>query len=137
MTPVMIVSRTNRMIAGRSSRVRSENMWNLLSEADGDEGQVNELDSDEWDNQSADAVDKQIVAEQGGGVDGAIFHAAEGKRNKEDDDQRVENDRRKYRTVGRRQMHDVEPVEHGVGGGEGGWDDREILGDVVGDAEGG
>src|ERR1017187_4249552 len=33
-------------------------------------------------------------------------------------------------------MHDVEPIERRVSAGERRWDDRKVLGDVVGDAEG-
>ncbi len=75
------------------------------------------------------------MPEQAAGLDGAVLHAAEGQRDEHDDDEGVEDDAGEDRGVGV-QPHDVECAERGVGAHERRGDDGEVLGHVVGDAEG-
>ena len=84
---------------------------------------------------AADAVDPHVTAQHGGGAERAIAHALQGQRDQRDDDQRVEDDGGQDRARRRGQPHDVQLVEHGIGRGERGRNDGEVLRHVVGDAE--
>ena len=68
-----------------------------------------------------------------GGADRPILHAAQRQRNQRDDDQGVEDDGRENRALRRREMHDVERLQFGIADHEHRRNDREVLGDVVGD----
>src|SRR5215471_20832091 len=46
----------------------------------------------EWNDDSAQSVDEQIPAQHLSCADGFVLHAAQCKRNKRDDDHRIEND---------------------------------------------
>ena len=79
-----------------------------------------------------------------GRADRPVADAAQGERDQQRDDQRVEDHRREDRRFRRAERHHVEGVERalaagreGVGGREHRRQDREVLGDVVGDREGG
>src|SRR6516162_6070909 len=61
--------------------------------------EVDGLDSDERDDQPADAVDPQVPAEQRRGGGRPVANAAQRERNQRDDDQRVEDDRRSDRRL--------------------------------------
>src|SRR3984957_16393278 len=96
---------------------------------------VDSLDADERNNHAAEAVDKKIASQNRGRADWTITHAAQRQRYQRDDDQRVENYCRQNSTLRRRQMHHVEPLQFWILDDEQRRDDREVLGDVVGDRE--
>ena len=79
----------------------------------------------------------QVALQQRFGGHGFVAHAAQCQRDERDDDERVEDDGRKDGRLRRLEVHDVERTEDGEGRGEHRGDDGEVLGDVVGDGEGG
>ena len=83
----------------------------------------------------ADAIDPEIVPQQRGGTDRAVLDASQGERDQSDDDQRIEDHGRQDRARRARQVHHVERIELRIGGRECRRDDREVLGNVVGDGE--
>src|SRR6266478_9264572 len=111
----MRVSATMNTIAGRSSF----SMTSVSSgEVEGADNQVDGLDADERNDDSADAVDEQIASHERGGTDRTIAHPFERQRNKRDNDQRVEDDGGENRALRRRQAHDVEHSQLRVEGHE-------------------
>src|SRR5262249_881415 len=97
--------------------------------------EVDELDSDERDDQTADAVDPQVPAQHRRGRRWPVPNAPQGERYQGDDDQRVEDDRRGDRGLGAVQVHDVQLLQPREDAREHRWDDREVLRYVVGDGE--
>ena len=65
----------------------------------GGDGEVDRLDADKGNDDATEAVDQQITAQQGCGADGAISYAFQRQRNQRDDDQCIEDDRRKDCTL--------------------------------------
>src|SRR4051812_21696164 len=89
--------------------------------------QVDELDAEEWHDDTSGAVDEQIAAQQRTGARGCVADAAQGQRDQREDHQGVEDDRGEDCRLRRVQAHDVEPVQAGIHRGEERWDDREVL----------
>src|SRR5262252_3912212 len=132
-TPVTRVSATRMTRAGRScARMSSPPLY----EAEGHEDHVHELDPRERDEDAAHAVDPEVAPENGRRANRTVADAAEGQRDERDDDQRVEDDGGEDGALRGGEMHDVEHTERGIGAREGRGDDGEVLGHVVGDAEG-
>src|SRR5262245_34493453 len=112
-----------------------------LGEAERDEEKVEQLDAEEWSEEAAHAVEKDIAAEHCGGAGGTILHAAERERNEGDDDEGVEHHRAEDGALRRMEAHDVERLERPARGAErveqaehcG--ENREVFRDVIGDAE--
>src|SRR6516162_11929465 len=73
---------------GRRFMCGSPKPWDELDD------EVDELDPDERDDQSADAVDQQVPAEQRLGRGRPVPYAAQRQRDQRHDDQRVEDDGR-------------------------------------------
>src|SRR5215475_9381976 len=133
-TPVTRVRATRMTRAGRNcARMMSPPP---LHEAEGHEDHVHELDSRERDEDAAHAVDPEVAPENGRRAKGTVADAAEGERDERDDDQGVEDDGGEDGALRRGEMHDVEHAERGIGARKGRGDDSEVLGHVVGDAEG-
>src|SRR6202011_6141310 len=105
------------------------------SQADRVDEQVDGLDSGEGGDDAADSVGGEVVPDQGSRTDRAVAHAAQGERDEDDDDDGVEDHGRQHGAVGAVQLHDVESVQLRQRDKEDGGDDREILRDIVGDAE--
>ena len=97
---------------------------------------IDQLDPDERHDDSPHAVDEQIAAEEGGGRERPEPDSAQRERYQRDDDQRVEDDGAQDRAQRRLQGHDVQGTDRREGGHEHGRDDGEVLGDIVGHAEG-
>src|SRR5579872_7476017 len=93
---------------------------------------VNQLDPEERNDDSAKAIQQQVVAQERGRAQRAVLHAPQRQRDQGHDDQRIENDRREYRRLGRPQMHDVQRIQHREGSRKHGRDDGEVLGHIVG-----
>src|SRR6185312_12950470 len=106
-----------------------------LGKTDRGDDKIDDLDADERYDDAADTVEPQIAAQNVGGAGRAVFHTPQAQRNERDDDQRVEDDGREDRAFWIAQPHDVEHAELGIESQEHRGDDREILGDVVGDRE--
>ena len=83
------------------------------------------------------AVDQQVAPQQRRRAHRPVAHAGQRQRDQRDDDQRIEDDGRQDGALRGGQMHDVERLQLRVEGQEHRRDDGEILGHVVGDAEGG
>ena len=90
------------------------------------------------------AKDQHVAAQQRRRADRPVADSAQGQRDQQRDDQGVEDDRRDDRRLRRAQIHHVELLERtrgvtagrrGIGRGEDRRQDREVLGDVVGDRE--
>src|SRR3974390_51940 len=100
----MRVSETTRTIAGRIS-------FNMALPRSGEvqcaDKQVDRLDTDERNDDSAYTVDQQVAPQQRGGADRTIADAAQRQRNEGNDDQRIEDDRGQDRALRGRQAHDV------------------------------
>ncbi len=73
---------------------------------------------DERHDDAAQAVDEKVVAQKARRADRAVLDAAQRERDERDDDERVEDDGAQDGALRRRQVHDVERVERGVGGRE-------------------
>src|SRR6516225_6241270 len=96
---------------------------------------VNELDSDERDDDAANAVYPEVTTQQSSSAHWPIPHATQGQRNQRDDDYRVKNYSREHGRFGRSQPHDVERVENGKCTCKHRGDDGEVFRHVIGDRE--
>ena len=98
---------------------------------------IDELDSEKWRNKAAETINKKIAAKKSGCADRTVTNTPERQWNQCDDNQRVEDDRRKNGGLRRGKAHDVEDAELGKSDGEHRWNDGEVFRDVVGDRESG
>src|SRR5882672_4006662 len=115
--------------------ISEKNAFMKLNEVESGDEDVNELDADEWNEDTAEAVDKQIALQGGQRADRRVFYAPQGERDQRNDDEGVENDRAQNgagRTV---QPHDVERRDRRERGHEHCGNDGEVFGDIVRDAE--
>src|ERR1700742_1869831 len=87
---------------------------------------VDQLDSDEWSDETPEAVNQDILRKYYGGAGGAAVYSAQRERNQENDDDGVEDDRGQNRGLRPSEVHDVQNAEHGKRTGEHSGDDREI-----------
>src|SRR5215210_8614486 len=78
--------------------------------------EVEELDADERRDQPAEAVDEQVASQQRRRPQRPVADAAQGERDEQRDDQRVEDDGSDDRRLWRAERHDVEPVERAAVG---------------------
>ena len=85
----------------------------------------------------AQPVDEEVAAQQRAGAQRPEMHPAEGQGDERDDDEGVEDDGAQDGALGGGQPHDVQRSDHREGADQHGREDGEILGHVVGDAEGG
>src|ERR1700737_1492987 len=99
----------------------------FLGHPDARDDHVNQLDANERNDDSAQAVDQQVVTQQRGGAHGAVLYACQSQRNQGDDDQGIENYGRQYRRARSLEVHDVERVEHRESPRKHRWNDSEIL----------
>ena len=74
------------------------------------------------------------LSQQGRSAHGAIAHAAQRQWDEADDNQRIKITADRM-ALGGGQTHDVERIKRRVCAGEGRGDDREVLGDIVGNAK--
>src|SRR5438270_13567300 len=65
-----------------------------LGQVQGNNDEVDRLDTDEGNGDAAEPVDQQVAPEQRTGADRTIGDAFQRERNQPDDDQRIEDDRR-------------------------------------------
>src|SRR3979490_82930 len=79
---------------------------------------VDELDANEGTDDPAGAIDKKIAPQNACRADRPIGHAAQCQGNERDDDQSVEDDRRKNRALRRREVHDVQALKLWIEGDE-------------------
>jgi hypothetical protein len=107
-----------------------------------DQRDIDQLDADEWRDDTAETVDDQIPNQNLSGAHRAIFHAGERERDECDNDQSIKDDGTEDRASRRMQMHNVERGQRtGLGPGqeikptEHRWQDCEVLRDVVRNAE--
>src|SRR5579863_3691438 len=100
----MSVKATRTTIAGRISR----NIVFSSGEMQGGHGEVDRLDADKRNDHAADSVDPKVAAQQRSGPDRTIAYAFQRQRNERDDNERIEDDRRKDGALGGRQPHDVQ-----------------------------
>jgi len=107
-----------------------------LDKSEGGDEEVDGFDSDEGDDDAAEAVYEGITAQDVGGAGGPVSDSFEGEGDEQDDDDGVEDDGAKDRALCAVKLHDVHGVEDRQRG-EHSRDNREVFGDVVGDAEGG
>ena len=82
-------------------------MESFLDSVDEGENDVDDLDSDERNDETAESVNEQVAAENVHRRRGAELHAAQRERDQEDDDDRVEDHGAENRAVRRVQLHDV------------------------------
>ena len=99
--------------------------------------QIDRLDPDKRRDDPPDPVDQQVVDQQLLGRHGAELRPLQRQRHQQRDDDRVEDDRREDGAEGAGQVHDVQHPQLRIDGEQHRRDDGEVLGDVVGDAEGG
>src|SRR5262249_8926132 len=78
----------------------------FLDQVQHGQNHVDDLDPDERHDQPAHAVYEQVITQQRGRAYWAVAHAAQRQRDQEDDDQRVEDHRRKDGAIRRAQAHD-------------------------------
>src|SRR5439155_24724287 len=64
----------------------------LSDQMEGSEDDVDELDSNNRNDDAADTVDEQVALQRRERADGRVFNAAQRQRNERNDDERVEND---------------------------------------------
>ncbi len=64
-----------------------------LSEVESGDDDIDGLDANERNDDSADAIDEQVALQDFGRAERTEFHPLKRQRNKEDDDNRVEDDR--------------------------------------------
>src|ERR1700730_13565293 len=88
MMPVTSVSKAKRMTAGRMiALIRTT----PLGQPRHDEGEVYELDTREWQQDTSDAIEQQVAAQQHRRAECPIFDALQGQRNEKHNDYRVED----------------------------------------------
>src|SRR5215204_2118085 len=112
---------------------------NLSRQPCGVDYHVDELDTDERHDDSAQTVNQKVTPEQRRGGHRPVLDATQRERDERDDDERVEDDGRQNRRLRRPQSHDVQRVQHGerCDAAEHGRDDGEVLRHVVRNREGG
>src|SRR6266496_2915211 len=98
---------------------------------------VNQPNAGKWHDDSTEAVDQKVPAQQLASAHGLIPHTPKSQRHQSDNDYRIKDDRREYRALGRVQPHDVQLVQFGIHGRKHRRNDRKIFGNVIGDRKGG
>src|SRR3984957_496376 len=78
-----------------------------LREMQRGENHIDDLDADEGHDDAAKTVEHHVLEQHAVRTLRLIPYAAQRQRNQRDDDERVEDDRRKDRALRRRQPHDV------------------------------
>ena len=69
-----------------------EEFFHLLGQVKCGDDQVDQLDSDKRNDETAEAVDEQVALQDGERAHRFVSDAAQRQRNQRDDDERVEND---------------------------------------------
>src|SRR5262245_21917773 len=90
---------------GSDSAARRDSRGSSAEQVVHDE--IDELDPNEGEQNSTEAVDEEVPAQQRGRTDGSILHAAKRERYERRDDEGVEDDRRENGALGRAEAHDV------------------------------
>src|SRR3984957_21872 len=134
MMPVRTVKMANRTMAGRMTARSTRRSSGETSQY---QAQVDELDSDKGHQNAPEAIDEKIAAQEHGCTERPVLHALQRQRNEKHDYDCIENDGSKDRRERACEAHDVERIELRIGRGKGGGDNGEILGHIIGDAEGG
>src|SRR3984893_4737032 len=88
-TPVITVMIRNSTTAGRISELMSVSSSDQMRQH---EAQVDQLDSDERNQNAPQAVDQQIAPQEHGSAQRPVFHPLQRERDQEHDDQRIEDD---------------------------------------------
>jgi hypothetical protein len=101
------------------------------------QAQVNELDPSKGHQNAAEPIEKKIAAQEHRCAECPVLHALQCQRNEKHNDDRIEDHGGKDRGEGACEAHDVERIELRISRGKCRRDNREILGHIVGDAEGG
>src|SRR5580704_14764732 len=97
---------------------------------------IDNLDACERHYYTAQAPNKQVPFEQRVSSERYILHPSQRDRDESRYDECVEDDRRKYRGGRRMKIHDVHRLDPWKGASEQSWNDREVLGNVVGHGKG-
>src|SRR5437879_13095677 len=94
--------------------------------------QIDQLNADEWRDDSTQSIDQQVSPPQRLSANGPIAHSPKSQGNQNDDDYGVEYDSRKHSRLRSLQSHDVEHIELRKRARKHRRDDRKILRHVVG-----
>src|SRR5437899_12163536 len=94
--------------------------------------QVDQLNVDEWRDDSTQSIDQQVAPQQRVSANSPIAHSPKSQGNQNDDDYGVEYDSRKHSRLRSLQSHDVEHIELRKRARKHRRDDRKILRHVVG-----
>src|ERR1700722_8108707 len=86
-----------------------------LTQMNGSNDEVDELNAEKRSDEAANAVEKQVAPKQGLRRHGLVPDPTQCQRNKPDDDQRIEDHCRKNCRLRRLKMYDVQCVEHRKG----------------------
>src|SRR5712672_1286168 len=106
------------------------------NEVAGDHDKIDYFNSDEGNDDSSEAPDQQIFAQKGVCSQRSVTDSLKGHRDKEWNNECVENNCRKDCGGRRVQLHDVNPLQPWQSAGEKRWNNRKIFRDVIGDREG-
>src|SRR5882672_11344754 len=87
-SPVRTSVTTVMRSAMRISRIEPS----FLGQTDEAEDHVDRLDADEGNDHATHAIDEERPAQEGGGAQRPVLHAAQGQRDEHHDDERVEDD---------------------------------------------
>src|SRR3954468_12496848 len=104
----MPVSTSVTAVARSEIEISCRIIGRLLADPGGRQHEVDDLDSEEGSDDAADAVDEERAAEEGGGPERPVAHAAERERDQQDDDEGVEDHRGEDGAVGRGELHHIE-----------------------------
>ena len=75
--------------------------------------QIDHFDPNKWNDETAEAVNKQIALQNGERAHRFVSHAAQREGNKRDNDERIENNGAEDCARGSAQVHDVERRDFG------------------------
>src|SRR5215469_15178478 len=107
-----------------------------LGQANGGNDYVDQLDSNERQQDTPGAVDQKISGQDLGRPQGPESDPLQSQRNQSNDDQRVENHRTQNCALRRFQKHDVQWSYLRKGANQHGWQDGKIFGYIIRDTKG-
>src|SRR6266568_5498940 len=119
----------------RRGRVGEGEMGSLLHHHP--DNHIDYLDSDKRGDDTPNPIDQQVMDQQFLGRHRTEFGSLQSQRHQHRNDDGVEDDRRQDGGKGAGQVHHVEYAQLRVDREQRGRDDSKVLGDIVGDAEGG
>src|SRR5262249_35123278 len=116
-------------------RMWEKNSFMSLGQVKRSDNQIDQFDSDKWNDETAEAIDQQVALQNGERAHWLVSNAAQRQRDQRDDDQRVKNDGAENRTGRTVQVHDVQRRDLGKPSHQHRRYDCEVFRDVVCDAE--